>query len=152
MVKSAADRLRKWIDRRFFRDAYDAEQILAGLSDQVRSMVETQPMLERVATRIAESLHVPRIAVLLQESGFYRPAYALGYPGVPQMELPDTAAAIEHLRKDSEPARVYFDDDDSWVNSSLPEAERRSLASRARSAVTSATLCERQAAWDCEPQ
>jgi sigma-B regulation protein RsbU (phosphoserine phosphatase) len=128
MMKSAADRLRKWIDRRFFRDAYDAEQILAGLSDEVRSMVETQPMLERVATRIAESLHVPRIAVLLQESGFYRPAYALGYAGVPQMELPDTAAAVEHLRKDSEPARVYFDDDDSWVNSSLPEAERRSLA------------------------
>jgi len=85
-------------------------------------------MLERMATRIAESLHVPRIAVFLQEGGFYRPAYALGYAGVPQMELLDTAAVIDHLRRDSEPARVYFDDDDSWVNSSLPEAERRSLA------------------------
>lgn len=44
------------------------------------------------------------------------------------MELPDTAAVIDHFRRDSEPARVYFDDDDSWVNSSVPEAERRSLA------------------------
>ena len=128
MLRRAAGRLRKWIDHRFFRDAYNAEQILAGLSDEVRSMVEAGPMLERVAARIAESLHVPRIAVLLQEGGFYRPAYALGYASFPQMELPDTAAAIEHLRKDSEPARVYFDDEDSWVNSSLPEAERRSLA------------------------
>jgi sigma-B regulation protein RsbU (phosphoserine phosphatase) len=128
MLRRAADRLRKWIDRRFFRDAYNAEQILAGLSDEVRSMVETRPMLEQVASRIAESLHVPRIAVLLQEGGFYRPAYALGYGGMPHVELPDTAAAIEHLRKDFEPARVYFDDEDSWVNSLLPEAERRSLA------------------------
>ncbi|MGA8229943.1 MAG: SpoIIE family protein phosphatase [Candidatus Acidiferrales bacterium] len=128
MLRRAADYLRKWIDRRFFRDAYDAEQILAGLSDEVRSMLETRPMLERVMTRIAESLHVPRIAVLLQEGAFYRPAYAVGYAGVPQIELPETAATIEHLRKDSEPARVYFDDEDSWVNTSLPEAERRSLA------------------------
>src|SRR6266481_4380060 len=128
MLRREAVRLRKWIDHRFFRDAYDAERILAGLSDEVRSMVETRPMLERMATRIAESLHVPRIAVFLQEGGFYRPAYALGYAGVPQMELLDTAAVIDHLRRDSEPARVYFDDDDSWVNSSLPEAERRSLA------------------------
>ncbi len=128
MLRRVAVRLRQWIDRRFFRDAYNAEQILAGLSDEVRSMVEARPMLERVAARIAESLHVPRIAVLLQEGGFYRPAYALGYASLPQMELSDTAAAIEHLRNDSEPSRVYFDDEDSWVNSSLPEAERRSLA------------------------
>jgi phosphoserine phosphatase RsbU/P len=128
MLRRAADGLRKWIDRRFFRDAYNAEQILAGLSDEVRSMVEIRPMLERVATRIAESLHVPRIAVLLQDGGFYRPAYALGYVGEPQVELPDTAVAIEHLRKESEPSRVYFDDEESWVNSSLPEGERRSLA------------------------
>src|SRR6266853_1887745 len=128
MVRRAADHLRKWIDRRFFRDAYDAEQILASLSDEVRSMVETRPMLERVATRIAESLHVPRIVVLLQEGAFYRPAYAIGYAGVPQMELSDRSEVIEHLRKDPEPSLAYFDDEDSWVNSSLPHAERLNLA------------------------
>ena len=128
VLRHAADRLRKSVDRRFFRDAYNAEQILAGLSDEVRSMVETKPMLERVATKIAESLHVPRIAVLLQQDGFYRPAYALGFAGVLQTELPETGVAIERLRKDTEPARVYFEDEDSWVNSSLPESERRSLA------------------------
>src|SRR5262249_10988152 len=65
VMRRASERLRKSIDRRFFRDAYNTEQILAGLSDEVRSIVETKPMLERVATRIAESLHVARIAVLL---------------------------------------------------------------------------------------
>jgi len=63
------ERLRDWTDRRFFRDAYNAEHILASLSDEVRSIVETQPLLERVATKIGESLHVPRIAVLLQQNG-----------------------------------------------------------------------------------
>jgi sigma-B regulation protein RsbU (phosphoserine phosphatase) len=128
MLRRAADQLRKWIDRRFFRDAYNAEQILAGLSDEVRSIMETQPMLERVADRIAASLHVPRIAVLLQQNGIYRPAYSVGYAVAPQAELAETTATIEHLRAASEPVRVYFDDDESWVNSSLPETERRELA------------------------
>lgn len=128
MMRRASERLRKSIDRRFFRDAYNAEQILAGLSDEVRSIVETKPMLERVATRIAESLHVARIAVLLPQNGFFRTAYALGFAGGLQTELPESAAAIERLRKDPEPARVFFDDEDSWVNSSLPEGERCSLA------------------------
>jgi phosphoserine phosphatase RsbU/P len=85
-------------------------------------------MLERVADRIAASPHVPRIAVLLQQNRIYRPAYSLGYAVAPQAELAETTATIEHLRAASEPVRVYFDDDESWVNSSLPETERRELA------------------------
>ena len=122
------ERLRAWTDRRFFRDAYNAEHILASLSDEVRSIVETQPLLERVATKIGESLHVPRIAVLLQQNGLYRPAYALGYGSAPQAEFSATELTIERLRKQAEPARVYFDDEDSWVNVELPEDERRKLA------------------------
>jgi sigma-B regulation protein RsbU (phosphoserine phosphatase) len=120
--------VRAWVDRRFFRDAYNAEQILAGLSDEVRSIVETKPLLERVAQRIAESLHVPRVAVLLEDGGWYRPAYAMGYPSPPEDGLPDSAATIQHLRRDSEPTRIYLDDRDSWVNSAaVSEDERRTL-------------------------
>jgi phosphoserine phosphatase RsbU/P len=127
-LRHVGDWLRAWTDRRFFRDAYNAEQVLAGLSDEVRSIVETRPLLERVATRIAESLHVRRIAVLLQQDGYYRPAYALGYAGLPQADLPVASATIERLRRDSEPARVYLDDEQSWVNSSLTDEERSNLA------------------------
>ena len=120
--------IRAWVDRRFFRDAYNAEQILAGLSDEVRSIVETKPLLERVAQRIAESLHVPRVAVLLEDGGWYRPAYAMGYASPPEDGLPDFAATIQHLRRDSEPTRIYLDDRDSWVNSAaVSEDERRTL-------------------------
>jgi sigma-B regulation protein RsbU (phosphoserine phosphatase) len=127
-VSRGARALRAWTDRRFFRDAYDAEQVLAGLSDEVRTMVETKPLLERVASSIAESLHVPRIAILLEESGAYRPAYALGYSAAPLTELPDDAATIRHLKKDPDPAPIYFDDENSWVNSAVPEDERRKIA------------------------
>ncbi len=127
-LRRAAAKLRAWTDRRFFRDAYNAEQILASLGDEVRSIVETHSLLERVATKIAESLHVPRVAVFLPQDGFYRPAYALGYDSVPQTTFADAAFTIERLRKDPEPSRVYFDDDRSWVNTDLPHDERQNLA------------------------
>jgi phosphoserine phosphatase RsbU/P len=120
--------VRAWVDRRFFRDAYNAEQILSGLSDEVRTIVETKPLLERVAQRIAESLHVPRVAVLLQDGGWYRPAYAMGYTSAPEGSLPDSAATIQRLRQDSDPERIYLDDEDSWINSSaVSEEERRTI-------------------------
>ena len=122
--------VRAWVDRRFFRDAYNAEQILAGLSDEVRTLVETKPLLERVAQRIAESLHVPRVAVLLEDGGWYKPAYALGYAAAPDAALAASSATIQRLRSDSEPARVYLDDEKSWLNSSAVAAdERQKIAS-----------------------
>ena len=127
-LRKIAEKVRAWTDRRFFRDAYQSEQILASLGDEVRTIVETRPLLERVAGKIVESLHVPRVAVLLPDGGFYRRAYALGYDGVPPTEFPESAATIERLRKEPEPARVYLDDEKSWVNTDLPPAERQSLA------------------------
>jgi phosphoserine phosphatase RsbU/P len=129
-LRKGADRLRKWTDRRFFRDAYNAEQILEALSDEVRSIVEKRPLLERVATKIAESLHIPRVAVLLEEGGFYRPAFALGFPAGLVADLPDQGATVRRLKQEAGPDRVYFDDENSWVNKSeLSEDERHNLAS-----------------------
>jgi sigma-B regulation protein RsbU (phosphoserine phosphatase) len=66
-------RLALWIDRRFFREAYNTELLLAELSENVRSIVETRPLLETVASRIAQALHVPQIAVLLPARGPFNP-------------------------------------------------------------------------------
>jgi phosphoserine phosphatase RsbU/P len=129
LLRRGALRLRAWTDRRFFRDAYNAEQILEALSDEVRAIVEKRPLLERVATKIAESLHIPRVAVLLEEGGFYRPAFALGFPAGLVADLPDSGATVLRLKREAGPERIYFDDEDSWVNDlALPEEERRTLA------------------------
>jgi phosphoserine phosphatase RsbU/P len=127
-LRKIALRVRAWTDHRFFRDAYNSEQILSSLSDEVRSIVETRPLLERVAAKISESLHVPRVAVFLPQGGFYRPAYALGYESIPQTEFRDSAVTIDRLRKEPEPARVYLDDEESWVNTDLSSDERQNLA------------------------
>ena len=106
----------KWTDRKFFREAYDSEQILADLSEKVRTMVETKPLLETVAERISQSLHVPRVALFLQHNGSYKPAHALGYQDISRVSFEERANTIEHLRHEKEPVRVYLDDATSWVN------------------------------------
>ena len=125
-----AKRSRTWIDRHFFRDAYQAEQILGDLSEKVRSIVETRPLLEIVAGRIADSLHVPSITVLLNSGGAYRPAYAMGYAGVPGVVFPGDSATVKALDELKEPLRVYFDDPDSWIYLApdMSENERANLA------------------------
>jgi len=129
-LRRGAEFVRKWIDRRFFRDAYNAEQILVALSEEVRSIVEKQSLLERVATKISESLYIPRVAVLLENGGSYRPAFAIGYPGALNADFPETSGTVQQLKREAAPERVYFDDEKSWVNSPLlTEQERLKLAS-----------------------
>jgi sigma-B regulation protein RsbU (phosphoserine phosphatase) len=129
-VRRLLEAVGAWSDRHFFREAYNAEQLLAELGETVRSIVEIRPLLATVAARISQSLHVPRIAVLLNGSGPYRPAYALGYEPAPTVAFGENAATIRQLREEREPARVYFDDPNSWVytNSGMTDEERRRLA------------------------
>jgi sigma-B regulation protein RsbU (phosphoserine phosphatase) len=109
-LQKGAEKLALWVDRRFFREAYDAELLLTTLSEDVRGMVETKPLLEAVATRIAAALHVDRIALLVREEDGFAPAY--GGAGT----LPDGARTAELLRRDRAPLRVYLDDASSWVH------------------------------------
>jgi sigma-B regulation protein RsbU (phosphoserine phosphatase) len=116
LMRRLGERLIAWTDRRFFREAYNAEHILNELSEKVRTMVETGPLLETVARRISESLHVPRVTLLLASDGVYRPAYALGYEQPPDVAFREEALTAERLKQEGEPLRVYLDDEDSWVN------------------------------------
>lgn len=114
-IRRMGEGIGAWLDRRFFREAYDAEQVLAELSDGVRGMVDARSLIETVAERISETLHIPRVAILLNGVGAYRPAYALGYGTVPDIAFPPSAGTVQLLQKESEPARVYFDDPNSWL-------------------------------------
>lgn len=129
-VRRSGEKMAGWVDRRFFREAYNAEHILSVLSEKVRTIVETGPLLEEVTRRISESLHVPRVAVLLGENGAYRPAHALGYDELADLWFPADAATVRHLEHGKEPSRVYFDDADSWIYRSpdMGDGERKVLA------------------------
>jgi len=129
LVSRGGERLRGWVDRRFFREAYNAEQILRELSDQVRTMVETGPLLETVAKQISGSMHVPRVAMLVKDDGHYGAAYALGFEEPPGIVFETSAGTVEQLKRQREPLRVYFDDPDSWIyrEPSVKESERQQL-------------------------
>src|SRR5579872_3126088 len=129
-IRRAAHRLRTWTDRRFFREAYNAEQVLSELSDQVRSMVETRPLIETVAARISETLHVPRVAVLLNGGESFGPAFALGYGSAPNVSFLANNATVRALEKQREPARVYLDDPKSWLyrEPGISEEDRAKLS------------------------
>ncbi len=111
VTQRASERVARSIDRRFFREAYDAERILSELGDEVRTIMEERTVVETVARRISESLHTPRVAVLLSSDAAFTSA-----PGV-----------AEHLLRTRRPALVYFDDDHSWVHT-LAERDRRWLS------------------------
>ena len=129
-IRSLADRLRAWVDRRFFREAYHAENVLADLSEKVRTMVEPKSLLETVAGRISDTLHVPQVAVLLGAGGPYRPAYAMGYSDLSGLSFSPSAGTTRLLREQREPARVYLNDRDSWLyrDADVTEEERTKLS------------------------
>jgi len=119
---ASADRLRRWIDRRFFREAYEADEILADLAARVRTMVETGPLLETVASRVAQALHVPRIAIFLDGNGAFRPAYSVGYGAPPSGTFSEQSLTLRRLRQ-TQRTLVDFENADSWVQ--LTDREER---------------------------
>ena len=129
-ISRRADKLRDWIDRRFFREAYNTEQVLSDLSDQVRGIVESRSLIETVATRLSETLHIPQVAVLLGGGGPYRPAFALGFGIAPEVSFTPGTGIVKALQANKEPARVYFDDPSSWLyrDPDVNEQERAGLA------------------------
>jgi sigma-B regulation protein RsbU (phosphoserine phosphatase) len=98
LIGSYAERLHHWVDRRFFREAYNAEQVLTDLARDVRTMVQTGPLLETVAHRVSDTLHVPRVAILLNSGGMLEPAYALNHPALTALALPQGALTSDGER------------------------------------------------------
>jgi phosphoserine phosphatase RsbU/P len=122
LIRTFAERVRRWVDRRFFREAYNAEQILSDLANRLRTMVETSSVLEMVAHRISQSLHIPRVALLLNSGGQFELAYGVGYSESTKVGIPQDSLTVEQLGK----AAVRFDGSDSWVQRAS-DHERDSL-------------------------
>ncbi|MDQ2948332.1 MAG: SpoIIE family protein phosphatase [Acidobacteriota bacterium] len=124
-----AGKLRGWTDRRFFREAYKTELILNELSENVRTIVESRPLLETVAHQLSGSLHVKRIAILVKRDGAFRTEYALGYETPPEVVLTEDSGIARRLKRERKAQLVYFDDADSWIYAAdgANDAERDTL-------------------------
>ena len=103
-----------WLDRKFFREAYNAEVVLNELSDEVRRFTETEPLLQTVARRVADTLHVNQVAMLLRRGEFFQLQQSIGISSAGTLALPTQASAVRYLTSTNEPARLYREDPDAW--------------------------------------
>ncbi|MBO0862945.1 MAG: SpoIIE family protein phosphatase [Chloracidobacterium sp.] len=70
--------LRPLIDRRFFRQSYDAHQIIAELTRSLRGVTDLPRLLELVATKIRTALQTEYVTIYLRDSatGSFNTAYS----------------------------------------------------------------------------
>jgi len=105
MLRLASARLYGWIDRHFFREAVNAEHVLAELSEKVRTIIETEPLLRTVTETISSALHVTRVAAVIRRNGDFALAHSVGFgSAAPVFTVPADRAPLERLLR--EPLRI----------------------------------------------
>ncbi len=62
-------RVRRAIDKRFFRDEYDRERVLTGLIDDITQQDSISEISRRVSAELDAALHPRRLAILYREDG-----------------------------------------------------------------------------------
>ncbi|MGH9383646.1 MAG: protein kinase domain-containing protein, partial [Vicinamibacterales bacterium] len=132
------DRAQKWLDLHFFREEYDAREILVSLAGRVPYETDPRDLVALVIQQIDSALHPDCVAVLAGET----PPDSLPSPApgsrsasleplaasrVPALPLRFDAALVTLLRWSDKPLEVFLDDEQSPV-ARLPPADRTWLA------------------------
>jgi len=86
-----------WVDRRFFREAVDTERLLNKLHTDVVRLVDTRQVLETVAVRVSEALHVSCVAGLAPVNGHFVAAHSIGCAA--DAALPAAGAVVARLNQ-----------------------------------------------------
>ncbi len=111
---SLSHRLQQWLDRKFFREAYDAEVVLSDLSEQARRFIEAGPLIETISRRIAEVLHVQEVAVFLRRGRAFQLQLAVGIPAEASLHFEEGSSTVRNLMRSNQPATLYREDPDGW--------------------------------------
>ncbi len=116
------------IDRKFFRQSYDSQQIISELVESLRTTTDQEHLLSQIATKIRSALQTESVAILLKNySGDYSTAYYCEYNPVDggtirsknNFRLPATSEIVSRLHGTREP--VIIDDE------AFPENEIKQL-------------------------
>jgi len=122
-------RVMPMIDRRFFRESYDAQQVLSELGMEMRRVSTVQQLLERAVAKIQDALHVENVTIFLRdrETGDYVCAISsrLNPDGVsawhrdPDLTLSADGALVQRLSRVANPLPVDFDRYQPWTQNVL---------------------------------
>jgi sigma-B regulation protein RsbU (phosphoserine phosphatase) len=124
-------RFQNWLDRKFFREAYNAELILNELAGQARTFADSHSLIETVAQRISDVLHVPHIAVLLSQGGSFRVQQSLGLDVNGTLALSTAGSTIRHLTHTASPAVVDHKSPDRWLEEADEQEKHLLVETRA---------------------
>jgi sigma-B regulation protein RsbU (phosphoserine phosphatase) len=103
------------IDRKFFRQSYDAQQIMADLAESLRSTTSIPQLVEQLAVRIQTALQTENVVVLLRDeatgdyNGFsYLPHTENGHGPEPaaRVRLPKYSEAAARIEASGQPLEV----------------------------------------------
>jgi sigma-B regulation protein RsbU (phosphoserine phosphatase) len=101
-------RVKSAIDRRFFREAYNARQILTELGEAIPTLSKTRQLVELVADKISDALHPENVTIFLDDED--RGAYVIAFssnatkpgvalpPGLRNVVLPYEEGLVSRLR------------------------------------------------------
>ena len=117
------------IDRRFFRETYDAQQVLSELGMEMRRVSTVQQLLERAVAKIQDALHVENVTIFLrdQETGEYICAISSRFDtdGITtaqqdgNLALSPDGALVQRLNRVANPLPVDFDRYLPWTQDVL---------------------------------
>ncbi len=112
--------LSNWLDRRFFREAYNSDQLLAELSNQVRKYNDSGTILRLVTDSLARTLHIDKIAVMLRKPGGFDLEQGHGLQlaadaGGGSIRLPLNSTTIRNLTRINSPVKLYRENPDGWL-------------------------------------
>jgi sigma-B regulation protein RsbU (phosphoserine phosphatase) len=120
--------LMSWLDRKFFREAYDARKILSELAEKIGLMVNTQELMSMVMGEIDKSLHIKCGALLLCDPGsdFFCSHHTIGHHPCP-ISIPVESRLVAELEKSRAwPLEVHSDEAVAGLRE-LPPADRQLL-------------------------
>ncbi|HUQ86502.1 MAG TPA: protein kinase [Vicinamibacterales bacterium] len=121
----------RWLDQQFFRNEYDAREILVSLAGRVPYEADPRDLVKMVLTQIDTALHPEALAVLATGSphgsnpaAAFEPVAMLRADATP---LAGDSGIITLLRWSDKPLQVFLDDEQSPV-ARVPPADREWLA------------------------
>ncbi|MDP1570653.1 MAG: protein kinase [Vicinamibacterales bacterium] len=119
------DAAQRWLDQRFFREAYDAREILLSLASRVPYETDPRELVSLVLTHVERALAPESLAVLaVIEGDTLVPVSSVHRETAP---LPLGSGLVTLLQWSHEPLEVFLDDDRSPA-ARLPADDRQWLA------------------------
>lgn len=116
------------IERRFFRDAYDAQQILTELTSELRTTTNMRQVQELTAKIIQQALYASNVTIFLRNgkrdfssavSSDYYEREKLSRAVERELHLPDEAFVLQRVQETRQPAEIDWDDPYSPVATQL---------------------------------